>query len=248
MAYKDLSDSNLQLSILAKKKQDMENAKKDSLTNVSKITSNLWKMYSSGAAAQAGRMLSKEIAGENIFEIDPNFEKKDFLSKTFVPAGGRVRLTDEGESYKKAASIYEQGLKDNPDLTQGDDFFANTYDEIGNITGKFTDYNVAGAGTEVGIKDINDATDFSKTATEATSEGSQTLGESGKEFTKDGLGKTIGYLGAGYSAYDMLSNWDERNAREKQESVLDTTLSIASLFNPYVAAGNLIYKGAKIFT
>ena len=237
--YRDLSDASYQLAVLKKQREDTAAAKAETMKRGAKISANLWKMYSKDQAFSTARKLETEFEGQKMFEVNPEWADKGFIRRQFTPTAGRVQLTTEGQQVKDSAGIYEQGIKDNPWLTEGDDFFANTYDDAGNVTGKFTDYDVAGAGTEVGIKDITDASKYSEKAISATANKGPTTF---KEYL--GGGNKLGYLAAGVSAYDTLSNWSDRDSTEKAKSVIDTGLAVGSAMNPALLP---FYLGYQLF-
>jgi len=230
--YRDLSDASYQLAVLKQQRDEAAQKKADTYKNVSKLSSNLWKMYSKEQDFQEARKLESKFDGKNIYEQNPEYLEKGPIQRSFTPASGRVQLTDTGkmlkniDQYKKTEGVYEQGLKDNPWLTEGDDFFDAT--------------------PEVGIKDINDAKKFQSTIPDIGTEEAAKLTESGPKTFKEylGEGNKLGYLGVGMSAYDTLSNWSDRDSTEQAKSVIDTSLAIGSAVNPALLP---FYLGYQLF-
>ena len=225
--YRDMSDVSYQLRDIGSQIDSLQQQRQDTMKYSASALSNLYKIYSRQQGFDEQRLLAREFQGSKIFQEDTDYTEAGFIEKMFTPAGGRVELTKTAEDYLNVDKTYQQGLKDNPYLLEGDDFFDSA--------------------PEVSSADLADNKELVETINESSElfkEGSETIAE---EVTEEGLGKYMPYVGLGLSAYDLYDSAKKGDKAGQAAAGLDTSLYAASLFNPAFAIPASLVSLSKMF-
>ena len=236
MATFDYSDTQVQFQALAQQRKDREERRARTQQAATSLGVNAWKAWSGSQQSNyKGLMDMKDPGGQNVWQQSESYRKSGPLKKMFTPSGGRVELTDAGKDYQTtgkqmsgATDTYNQGLKDNPWLTEVDDFGAPA------VSGKdIADAGVTGADLSKQGGKIASLTDA----------GPQTFSGSLKEMGKDvsgKVGKVAGGLGVAAGAYGLGKNWKKMSKGQKVAGVGSLGLGVASMFVPGLGVANLL--------
>ena len=236
MATYDYSDTQVQFQGLQQRMQEQQERQQQNLSAASKIGTNAWKAWSGAQKSDmAHAMGMKDASGNPMFEMSEDYMKANPLKRIFTPSSGRVQLTESGASAQnvaearvKGGDIYKQGLKDNPWLTEADDWGETA------VSGK--DIAASGKSAAEGAKDLGKITKFT--------EGPKTLGQDVKGMGKDmwgGLkspggsefgGKALGAAGLLYGAGTLAKDWKKLSGKQKAGRGLALGLSTAAMFVP----------------
>ena len=225
--YRDISDVSYNLRNIGSQIDNLQQQRQDTIKYSASALSNLYKIYSRQQGFDEQRLLGREFQGSKIFEEDPAYTEAGFIEKMFTPAGGRVKLTETAEDYLNVEKTYQQGLKDNPYLLEGDDFF-DSAPEVSRV-----DYR----DNKKLVETINESSELFE-------EGAETLTE---EVAEDGLGKYIPYVGLGLSAYDLYDSAKRGDKAGQAMAGIETGLYTASLFNPAFAIPASVVSLSKMF-
>ena len=241
MATYDYSDTQVQFQGLQQRMQEQQERQQQNLSAASKIGTNAWKAWSGAQKSDTAHAMGmKDASGNPMFEMSEDYMKANPLKRIFTPSSGRVQLTESGASAQnvaearvKGGDIYKQGLKDNPWLTEADDWGESI------VSGK--DISASAESAAKGAKDLGKITKFT--------EGPKTLGQDVKGIGEDiwgglkskgnpitggsqGMGKALGAAGLLYGAGTLAKDWKKLSGKQKAGRGLALGLSTAAMFVP----------------
>lgn len=91
------SETQYQYQAIRHKKDKADQQRKDALRYGSQIAGNVWGAWSDQQAGDQSTMLGAQFNDQDMYQLNPKYQKSNFLQKMFTPASKRVSLTEEGK-------------------------------------------------------------------------------------------------------------------------------------------------------
>ena len=178
----DPSDVSRMLAELREQRIQMEKARAKKTEGATRVGTSAWKLWSGEQTAK-----TKELLASKDYVIDPKYTEKNWLSRQFTPAGGRVLPSEE----------FAGRLKD--------------WERTGKIISDGSASMRLPGGEVVGSapipKDIRGFETISESIKQPISGYFSRVAEKGS-----GLG---GGIGAGLSLYETVSDWEKHDPKQR---------------------------------